>query len=221
MFIYLHVCILVCWNVKLIHGMICGTVKKNVSKNKIVTGKELLKAFLLCHCYTVPANMFFCCCCFFYFEASNILFLRSLLKCILFVFRLKDKAEDSWRHSFLGRHVSVIWTSSRLSCNAFIIGRQIHISRMASFWSHSHITILYAIYIYMFNLYSRFFFQMTGRSNLWIWITVHVNSPLQSSITRRLVTHPVLWKRDYTWINMFKPTLLFHKTIAVCTFRTP
>ena len=59
MFIYLHVCILVCWNVKLIHGMICGTVKKNVFKNKIVTGKELLKAFLLCHCYTVPANMFF------------------------------------------------------------------------------------------------------------------------------------------------------------------
>ena len=44
MFIYLHVCILVCWNVKLIHGMICGTVKKNVSKNKIVTGKELLNS---------------------------------------------------------------------------------------------------------------------------------------------------------------------------------
>ena len=38
------------------------------------------------------------------------------------------------------------------------MGRQIHISRMASFWIHSHITILYAIYIYMFNLYSRFFF---------------------------------------------------------------
>ena len=30
---------------------------------------------------------------------------------------------------------------------------------MASFWIDSHITILYAIYMYMFNLYSRFFFS--------------------------------------------------------------
>ena len=47
MFIYLHVCILVCWNIKLIHGMICGTVKKNVFKNKIVTGKRVVKSILV------------------------------------------------------------------------------------------------------------------------------------------------------------------------------
>ena len=48
---------------------------------------------------------------------------------------------------------------------------------MASFWIRSHIIILYAIYIYMFMLYlySPFF-----SSNTWIWITVHVNSRLQS-----------------------------------------
>ena len=112
-----------------------------------------------------------------FFLMWNVKYL--LLKCILFVFRLKDKAEDSWRHSILGgrgNYLDVI----ALSCNAIIIGRRIHTSRMASFWIPSHIIILYAIYIYMFNLYSPFIFQLTGRSSLWIGITVHVNYRLES-----------------------------------------
>ena len=124
--------------------------------------------------YTVPANVLFS-----DVKRQISLVLKVTAKMYLFFFRLKDKAEDSWRHSILGgrgNYLDVI----ALSCNAIIIGRRIHTSRMASFWIPSHIIILYAIYIYMFNLYSPFIFQMTGRSSLWIGITVHVNYRLES-----------------------------------------
>ena len=105
---------------------------------------------------TVPANvylllLFFCFLLFFFlmWNVKYLLFKRSLLKCILFVFRLKDKGEDRWRHSFPGGHVAIIWTSSHCHAALLLSKRRIHTSLMASFWIPSYIIILYAIYIYM------------------------------------------------------------------------
>ena len=47
------------------------------------------------------------------------------------------------------------------------------------YWSRLRIRVI-GRRVYVFNLYSPFVFQMTGRSNLWIGITVHVNYRLES-----------------------------------------
>ena len=77
--------------------------------------------------------------------------------------------------------MAIIWTASHCHATLLLSKRRIHTSRMASFWIPSHIIILYAVYIYMFNLYSPFVFQLTGRSSLCTGITVHVNSRLEST----------------------------------------
>ena len=110
-FIYLYVCILVCWNVQFIHRMIFGMVKTNVFKNKIVTRKELLKAFLLCHCYTVPPNMFFFSC-----EASLVLKVTAKMYLICFQAERQSRRQLT---SFFSRQMCVNY----LDVIAFVMQR--------------------------------------------------------------------------------------------------
>ena len=62
--------------------------------------------------------------CFFLVFFSDVkrrisLVLKVNAKMYLICFQVKDKAEDSWRHSFLWGHVAIIWTSS--DCHATLL----------------------------------------------------------------------------------------------------
>ena len=60
--------------------------------------------------------------------------------------------------------MAIIWKSSHCHATLLLSGDGFIQAVWLFFWIPSH--ILYAIYIYMFNLYSPFVFQMTGRSSL-------------------------------------------------------
>ena len=137
--------------------------------------KKIRKAFFLCRLlYSTSKRAFFWC------EASNLLFLKITAKMYLIGFQAERQSRRKLTSFFslqtCGNHLDVI----ALSCNAIIIGRQIHISRVwllsGSLHTLSFCMLFTYIYVYMFNLYSPFFFFC----NPWIWITVHVNSRLQS-----------------------------------------
>ena len=64
-------------------------------------------------------NMFFFVCLFSDVKRRISLVLKVTAKMYLICFQVKDKAEDSWRHSFLGGHVAIIWTSS--DCHATLL----------------------------------------------------------------------------------------------------
>ena len=119
--------------------------------------------------------------CFFWCDASYLLFLKITAKLYLICFQAERQSRRKLTSFFsrqtCGNYLDII----ALSCNANIIGRQIHISRVwllsGSLHTLSFCMLFTYIYVYMFNLYSPFF-----SSNLWIWITVHVNSCLQSIV---------------------------------------
>ena len=72
---------------------------------------------LLCRLlYSTSKHVFFRC------ETPNISCFKGHWLNVSFVFRLKDKAEDSLRHSFLGGHVAIIWTSSHSHAMLLLLG---------------------------------------------------------------------------------------------------
>ena len=172
---------------------------------------------------------------FFWCEASNLLFLKVTAKMyhLFSGWKTKQKEVDiilfsaDMRKLFV-RHRIVMqryYYRETDSYKPWLLSGSLHILSFCMLFTDI------CLYVYMLYLYSPFFFFP---SNPWIWITVHVNSRLQSIMYRQYneevsdMLHHLKNKKqkqqqptvDYTWIHMFKPTLLSHKTTTVCSFRT-
>ena len=106
---------------------------------------------------------------FFFFFFSDVkrrisLVLKVTAKMYLICFQMKDKAEDSWHHSFLGGHVAIIWTSS--DCHAtLLLSRETDSYKPYGFFldPFTHYHFVCYLHIYICSIYIVYlFFKWQG-----------------------------------------------------------